>query len=368
MDMFERLPYQTGVVTRQISAENPSGGKGAACAAVPDPSNPDLCHSRAAENLGKGWKVRPFIKVRAHETVTLADIEGPGCITEFFFTSDTANFSELVLRFYWDHEASPSVESPAGAFFCMGHDSRPHTVSSLPVTVAPHRGCNMYFAMPFRRHARVEVTNESDRDANVVAYRVLYHLREIGEDAAYFHAQYRRSQTSPARPEHVILDGVRGKGAYVGTYLAWNVLNSGWWGEGEMKFFLDGDTEQPTLCDNGTEDYFGGAWGFGDTFSTPFLGYPLWQREDTRVPKHGLYRWHVMDPIRFDQDLKVTMQELHAAIASLPDKQAKRIYAHFILGMTKQDIARAEGVHEKVVRVAIERGLRRLEKILKNSL
>lgn len=320
MDMLGRLPYRTGMVTRQISAENPTGEKSGACHAVPDPSNPAQAYDHYAKNLGKGWKVNPFIRVKAGETVILADIEGPGCISEFFITSDYANLSELVLRFYWDEEDEPSVEVPMGAFFCIGHDKRPHTVSSLPVTVAPHRGCSCYWEMPFRRHARITLTHDGETDANVVAWRVLYHLCGIPEDAAYFHAQYRRTVTSRSNPEHVILDGVKGKGLYVGTYLAWNVLNSGWWGEGEVKFYLDGDTEYPTLCDNGTEDYFGGAWNFGGymgpgsretVFESPFLGMPLASVDHPDGPKKiDLYRWHIRDCIGFSEDIRVTVQTL----------------------------------------------------------
>jgi len=112
-------------------------------------------------------------------------------------------------------------------------------------------------------------------------------------------------------PEHVLLDGVSGQGHYVGTYLAWTQMSNGWWGEGEIKFYIDGDKEYPTICGTGTEDYVGGAWCFnGETYTTPFLGYPLKDAAEGRVPRHGLYRWHVMDPIRFRQDLRVTIQAL----------------------------------------------------------
>lgn len=322
MNFMEFLPYSTGIDTRQISAENPTGEKGGACKWVPDASNPDLAHSGAASDLGRGWKVRPFIRVKAGETVILADINGPGCINEFFITSDYPNLSELVLRFYWDNEAIPSIETPVGAFFAMGHDSAPHKVSSLPVAVAPYRGCSCYWQMPFRKHARITLTHEGSKDVNVVAYRVLYKLHDIPDDAAYFHAQYRRSLSTREYPEHIILDGVKGKGLYVGTYLAWNALSTGWWGEGEVKFYIDGDTEFPSLCDNGTEDYFGGAWNFGSfnpakpedleqEFNTPFLGMPLAKSENSKGPrKFSLYRWHILDSIGFKSDLKVTVQTL----------------------------------------------------------
>ena len=123
------LPYAVGAVTRQISAENPTGEKGGGCRWDPNPADPYLAHSGAAAHLGRGWKVRPFISVAPGETTTLADIEGPGCINEFLITSDLPSYRALVLRFYWDDEDTPSVEVPLGDFFAMGHDAAPHTVT-----------------------------------------------------------------------------------------------------------------------------------------------------------------------------------------------------------------------------------------------
>lgn len=319
--MFKDLPYKAGVVTRQISAENPTGEKGGACHWEPNPEDPYLYHSRPAADLGKGWKVRPFIPVKAGETVVLADIDGMGVITEIFFTTNYKRMSELIIRIYWDNEEEPSVEVPAGAFFCIGHDNHPHNVYSMPVSVVPYRGCNCYWQMPFRRHARITLTHEGKEDANVVAYRVLYHLCEIEEDAAYFHAQYRHAVTKESYPEHIILDGVNGKGCYVGTYLAYNNCASGWWGEGEVKFYLDDDDEYPTLCDNGTEDYFGGAWNFGynfpeygnpeQRFESPYLGLPLVKTGNIHGgKKFSMYRWHIQDCIGFEKNIKVTIQTL----------------------------------------------------------
>jgi hypothetical protein len=312
------LPFQSGVVTRQISAENPTGEKGQGCRWEPNPSDPNLVHSTAALDLGRGWKVRPFIKVKAGERVTLADIAGPGCINELFITSDLPEYRALVLRIYWDGEETPSVETPLGDFFARGHDSAPHLVNSLPVNVGPRCGCSCYWQMPFRKHARITLENQAARDANVVAYRVLYKLHPVPDDAAYFHAQWRRSMTRRDYPEHVILDGVAGQGLYVGTYLAWTSFSSSWWGEGEVKFYIDGDGEYPSMADNGTEDYFGGAWGFAEfnserehEFSTPYLGMPLARIDDPKGPRRfSLYRWHILDSIGFAQDLRVTVQAL----------------------------------------------------------
>lgn len=319
-NLLGALPFSHGVVTRQINAENPTGGKGAAAKWDPDPTNPDLPHSGASVDLGRGWKVHPFIKVFAGQTVTLAEIDGSGCINEFWIASDLPEFRAFILRIYWDNEETPSVEVPLGDFFAMGHDTAPHTVVSLPVHVGPYRACSCYWQMPFRKHARITLENQGPKDSNVVAYRFLYKLYDIPEDAAYFHAQWRRSTTRREYPEHVILDGVVGRGLYVGTYLAWNAYSRGWWGEGEVKFYIDGDKEFPTICDNGTEDYFGGAWGFchdpkndpnEQEFNSPFLGMPLAHYKDPQsTRKFSLYRWHILDSIGFTNNLKVTIQAL----------------------------------------------------------
>jgi hypothetical protein len=306
-----------GVQTRQVSAENPTGEKAGACRWDPDPSNPDLAHSSPARHLGRGWKVRPFIRLPAGATAVLADLKGPGCISQLFLTSDLPEYRALVLRIRWDDEPGPSVEVPLGDFFAMGHDPAPHLVSSLPVTVGPRRACSCYWQMPFRSRALVTLENQHSHDANVVAWRVLYHLHEVPADAGTFHAQWRRSLTPASRPEHVIVDGLRGAGLYVGTALAWSAHSEGWWGEGEVKFFLDGDGEFPTLADNGTEDYFGGAWGFAgpqgreQEFSAPFVGLPLARIDAPQGPRRfSLYRWHLLDGIGFSSDLKATVQAL----------------------------------------------------------
>jgi hypothetical protein len=224
-------------------------------------------------------------------------------------TVDPKAYRDCVLRFYWDDETSPSVEVPLGDFFAEGHGER-YNVNSLMVAVNPSGGFNSYWPMPFRKNARITIENQGTETIGGFFYQISYSLEEVPAAAAYFHAQWRRSMTSREHPEHVILDGVEGRGQYVGTFIAWTQLSDGWWGEGEMKFFIDGDRQNPTINGTGTEDYFGGAWGFGSTFSAPFSGYPFYKKEAGEVPKHALYRWHVVDPIRFDSDLKVTIQAL----------------------------------------------------------
>jgi len=332
--MFPSTPLylQAGVTTRQISAENPTGAKNSGCMWEPDPTNPDIPYSGASLELGRGWKVRPFIKLMRQTTVEIADIEGPGCINQIFLTCDAPCSSEIVVRIYWDGETAPSVECPLGAFFAMGFDRAVHTVYSSMVTVAPQKGLNCYWQMPFRKRTRITVTNDSTAADFILAYKVLYKLHGIPDGVAYFHAQYRRSLISGTHPEHTILDGVRGCGLYVGTYMALNAFCGGWWGEGEVKFWLDGD-ENPSIADNGTEDYFGGAWSFYDdmaggetveqAFCSPYLGMPLAKTANQNGPrKFGLYRWHILDSIGFREDLRATVQSL----SWYPNGSVGRVY------------------------------------------
>ncbi len=297
------LPLLTDAETRSISAENPTGERANGAKEVPGEFN-------AASMLGKGWKVRPCITLEPNSTTCLADIQGPGVIQHIWITVDPKAYRDTILRFYWDGEETPSIEVPLGDFFCNGHALR-YNVNSLPIAVNPVGGFNSYWPMPLRTNARITIENQHEDPIRGFFYQITYALTEVPESAAYFHAQWRRSLTSREVPEHVLLEGVKGQGHYVGTFLAWAQLSNGWWGEGEIKFFIDGDDEYPTICGTGTEDYFCGAWGFGgETYSTPYLGYPLYRKEPGEVPMHGLYRWHVMDPIRFKQDLKVTIQAL----------------------------------------------------------
>lgn len=297
--------------TRSISAENPTGGKGQGGMAEQGTG------ATAARELGRGWKVSPSLDLPGSSLTTLADIEGSGAIQHLWITVRPAAWRQLVLRWYWDGEGEPSVEVPLGDFFCGGWCTRCN-VSSLPIAVNPAGGFNSYWEMPFRRSARLTVENLSPDPVRGFYFQVTYALTDVPDDAAYFHAQWRRSNPLPYKSDHTLLDGVRGQGHYVGTYIAWGTNNNGWWGEGEMKFFLDGDREWPTICGTGTEDYFGGAWAFDvggeyGTYSTAYLGMPqviqpAGINESQR--RFGLYRWHVPDPIRFQEDLRVTIQAL----------------------------------------------------------
>ncbi len=303
--------------SRSISPENFTGEKGAGGMSTDGPA------AHMARGLGQGWKVSPFIVIAPGEQRTIADIDGPGAIQQIWMTLARGRWRHTILRIWWDDQEHPSVECPIGDFFACGWEKFAQ-VSSLAVCVNPGRGFNCYWEMPFRRRARVTLTNLSD-EAVYCYYQINYELAPVEPEAAYFHAQFRRANPLPYKDVYTILDGVAGQGHYVGTYMAWGVNNAGWWGEGEIKFFMDGDTEFPTICGTGTEDYFGGAYDFDPgvverdrksayvEFTTPYAGLPQVIRPDgvyQSQQRFGMYRWHITDPVRFETDLRVTIQAL----------------------------------------------------------
>jgi hypothetical protein len=303
--------------TRSISPENFTGEKGKA--GMADPADKDKSNTAnaawAARDLGVGWKVNPFVRIKPGETFTMATIDGPGAIQHIWMTP-TGKWRFSILRIYWDDETEPSVECPVGDFFGMGWNEYSPLVSS-PICVNPGSAFNSYWVMPFHTKCRITMENVNDADAMTLYYQIDYTLTDVPADAGYFHAQFHRANTNESSV-YTINDGIKGKGQFVGVYLAWGVNNNGWWGEGEIKFFIDGDSKFPTICGTGTEDYFCGSYNFDregkyTEFCTLYSGLPQVLRPDGAYrsqQRFGLYRWHIMDPIRFDTDLKITIQDL----------------------------------------------------------
>jgi len=304
--------------TRSISPENFTGAKGKAGMATTGTG------SSAARDLGQGWKLSPSVKIKAKSTFTIAEIDSAGSIQHIWMTP-TGNWRYSILRFYWDDETTPSVEVPVGDFFGMGWGQYA-ALNSLAVTVNPGSAFNCYWPMPFRKKCRITMENIDEKDM-ILYYQVDYILTDVPADAAYFHAQFRRVNPLPYKQDYVLVDDIKGKGQYVGTYIAWGVHNNGWWGEGEIKFFMDDDGPYPTVCGTGTEDYFCGSYDF-DTktrnaagvtetnyteFSTAYTGLHQVIKGDGHYgsqQRFGMYRWHITDPIRFEKNLKVTIQAL----------------------------------------------------------
>lgn len=311
--------YQlSDAVTRSISPENFKGEKGRGGMATTGTGQDP------AKDLGQTWKMSPSVKIKSKSIFTVAEIDGEGAIQHIWMTP-TGTWRYSILRFYWDDETTPSVEVPVGDFFCMGWGKYAQ-IQSLAVVVNPGSAFNCYWPMPFRKKCRITLENLDDKEM-VLYYQVDYTLTKVPKDAAYFHAQFRRVNPQPYKKNYVLVDSIRGKGQYVGTYLAYGAHKNGWWGEGEIKFYMDGDTKFPTINGTGTEDYFCGSYDF-DTkltskdgaetsdyteFSGPYTGLPQVIKGDGHyniAQRFGLYRWHLADPIRFEKSLKVTIQDL----------------------------------------------------------
>lgn len=305
--------------TRSISPENRTGEKGKGAMADPV-RDKDKKHgaiaAHAARELGQGWKVNPSVEIKGGETFVIADIQESGAIQHIWMTP-TGNWSHSIIRMYWDGEKEPSVEVPVGAFFGMAWGEFA-PLNSLAMAINPGSAFNSYWKMPFRKSAKITMENLAE-DPMILYYQVDYTLTEVAPDEGYFHAQYRRSNPTEGSI-HTIVDGIKGEGHYVGTYLAVGVNNTGWWGEGEVKFYMDGDKEFPTIPTTGLEDYFGGSYNFENKethryqeFSTAYSGLHQVIRPDglyNSQQRFGMYRWHIMDPVRFKKDLKVTVQDL----------------------------------------------------------
>lgn len=313
----------SGVRSRSINAENRSGEPGKAAS--------------SASALGPGRKGSAYLPLPAGGSLTLAEIDGPGVIRHIWITVPDRTeggpfvLRDLVLRMYWDDEPEASVEVPLGDFFCNGFAARA-LVTSEPIVVAPTGGMNSYIPMPFRRRARIVLDSDHSASIDHVFFQIDYTVGDdVPDDTPYFHAQWRRSNaTTELGEDHVILDGVAGRGRYLGTYIGLAALSRYWWGEGEVKYFVDGDTELPTLCSTGLEDYAGGAWAFQDdlrkdpepvplTFSAPYCGYPFFSTRDvtqaatfiqSTAPMHAVYRWHLPDPVWFEKDFRATVQQI----------------------------------------------------------
>jgi len=322
--MFNGLNMNLGNLCRlsdaksfSVSAENITGEKGKGAVGFKGAA------VDAARELGEGWKCSPYLMLPSGEETVIADIDGEGAVQSMWFGGAVTNWF-CVIRIYWDNQKIPSVEAPITAFFGFAYNNLINsftgefpTLNSVPVTVAPRRGFNCFWEMPFRKHCRITVENLSDVPQSCF-YQVNYTLTDVPEDAAYFHAQYR--QAKPVKDGvYTIIDGIKGKGHYVGTSLSVGLNGEGgWWGEGEVKFYIDGDVAYPTICGTGTEDYFGGAYdwdvnGKYTTYSAPYVGmFNTVTPDGLYGSQHhfSMYRWHIMDPIRFESDLKVTVQDL----------------------------------------------------------
>lgn len=271
-------------------------------------------------------------RIKAGETIVLAEMEGAGCIKHIWMTTTESNnnLRGLVLRMYWDGEETPSVQCPLGDFFGLGHGKATY-FTSMPLQ-AFYLGLNCWFPMPYAKGARITVTNEMDRDSFLYFYIDYQEWDYCPEDLGRFHACWRRQLVINNNPKedvssenqkklinttgddnYIILEA-EGKGHYVGCVLHIDTDEPGWWGEGDDMIFIDGEKWPPTLHGTGTEDYFCGAWnynGLHQTYCTPYFGYHFKGNSDY-TGKHSQYRFHIEDPIYFEKSIKVSIEHGHA--------------------------------------------------------
>ncbi len=312
--MLQQLAsFHKGHQLVSISPENLTGEKGRGGATPLEQGTARL----AARELGTGWKVNPCIGIGAGETLTLADVRDEGEIRQIWLTP-TGVWRGQLLRICWDGEATPAVECPLGDFFAQGlNEYAP--VSALPICVNPGSAFNCYWTMPFRKGFRVTLENRNDKPVNLY-YQINYMRKPVEENALYFHAQFRRENPLPYMQDFTILDGIHGRGLYAGVYMTWGVHNCGWWGEGEVKIYVDGDREFPSICYTGLEDYFCGSYDFEnqktheyEEYTTAYAGLPQVIRPDRLYRsqmRFGMYRFHITDPVYFQQDIRLTTQAL----------------------------------------------------------
>jgi hypothetical protein len=293
--------------------------------------------SRRASSADRSGGNADWVEIKARSTVSLADIQGAGSIRHIWFTINSPSpfhLRELVLRMYWDGEAEPSVEVPIGDFFGTGFEyedvpgghrgQKYQSWWSLPITVQD-RAMNCYFEMPFASGARMTLTNDGTQDVPNLYFHIDY--QEFRDprgvsNKGRFHAQWRHEVTRSvpgsesggknvdAKNNYVLMKA-SGKGQYVGTILNVFGLSTGWWGEGDDMFFIDGETARATINGTGMEDYFNNAWMFQKEFNYPFIGYSQQGNRDW-TGSHTMYRFHIEDPIYFQKSLRATIEHGHA--------------------------------------------------------
>ena len=288
----------TRLVSRAATFENSHAGPG------------------AGGTAHEGRKGSPSRTLAAGERVTLLDIDGPGTVRHIWMTFPPAPpepMRALWREVYYDGLDEPSVSAPCLDFFALPHGRHAAYASAL-TSAQEGRGFNAYFPMPFGRHIRIEITNGHSA-AMVLYYQVDFTLGEVGDTrSGYLHAAFRRENPTVQKRDFVILDGIEGPGRFLGCSVGVRVIDPcAWYGEGEVKMYIDGDDTLPTICGTGLEDYVGSAWGMG-RHHAPYAGVPLYVADEAQRVANpdfvGFYRWHVPDPIVFRHDLRVTIQQI----------------------------------------------------------
>ncbi len=326
--------------SRSISAENMQGEKGKG--------------GIASSSLGVGRKGSPCIRLKANETRTLAEIRGPGCIRHIWigFREDLRFLRGALIRIYWDNLPYPSVECPIGDFFGVSH-GRCAPYASLLTAMVEGRGYNTWIPMPFNS-ARVEIAYETvidTRTDNRLFYQIDYTLGDEVDNVGRLCCTFRRENPTTIGKDFTILERVEGEGRFLGDVAGVRTMGREWWGEGEIKVYLDGDKEFPTICGTGTEDYILSAWGVGQ-HANLYQGCPL-HRKDLI----SFYRWHILDPIYFHKDIKITIQQIGFRYSdrTLFERSDDWSVAAFYYVLQPKELPKIPSVEERIADITEQR-------------
>jgi hypothetical protein len=287
-------PYllDTGLTSRSICFENPTGAPGQG--------------GREASNLGVGRKGKPMITLKVGEEVQLCDIAGPGTIRHIWMTTSNnpMNLRSLVIRAWWDGQEHPSIESPIGDFMGFAH-GKVMGYFSAAHSLGRNAGMNIWLPMPFVKQARITLTNEGKENVPLF-YQIDYTVGDKHpSDVGRLHVLFRRENPTTLKQDFVLLPQRKNKGRFMGTVIGIRNLTPGqWWGEGEIKVYMDGDTDFPTICGTGSEDYVCLSYGMQQT---PYL-YNGCSLDDKSFV--SMYRWHLPDPISWRKGCRITIQQI----------------------------------------------------------
>lgn len=294
--MQDLYTLSDGLISRSICFENPTGAKGAGGA--------------VASPLGPGRKGDPARLVVPGEVVELANIEGPGTIRHIWATMPPVARAVrgAVIRIYWEGQEHASVEAPVGDFFGFAH-GKTKEFQTAAHSVGSAQGMNSWLHMPFTKSARVTLTNESAKPFPFF-YQIDYTLGDKhGDDIGRLHIHFRRENTTTLGVDFEILPERQGRGCFVGCVIGVKPDGAAWWGEGEVKFYMDGDAELPTICGTGSEDYVGLSWGLQEN-AFLYNGATLCERDGSDTGYISMYRWHMKDPVYWESAMRVTMQQI----------------------------------------------------------
>lgn len=329
---YELYNLDSPLESRSISFENPTGEPGEG--------------GKAASELGVGRKGAPSKRIAPQEEITLCDIAAPGTVRHIWMTGTWMNFSwvknksaertkllrNIIIRAYWDDQEHPSIECPLGDFMGLAH-AKITDYQSAVHSIGENGALNFWLPMPFTKRAKITLTNESEL-AFTLFYQIDYTINDKHkDDIGRLHVCFRRENPTTKKHDFELLPKREGKGRFIGAVVGIRTLHPGWWGEGEIKFYMDGDNEYPTICGTGSEDWVGLSYGIQNTTyqyhgcnliyqaDSTVIAYDHNKEKDVKMNPEfiSMYRWHLPDPIYWDQECRVTMQQIGCCLYERED-------------------------------------------------